>query len=304
MTLDLTSLRTLAAVVRTGSFSAAGRELGYTPSAVSQQMAALERNLGLQLFERRPRRVTPTEAAHYLLEQVEHLLELLDHLEVDVQRLAAGRAGRLRIGSFESAGAPIVAQVIARFLTRRRDVEISLDEGEPHELFPRVLDGDLDVALGFRYDLVPTSWPTEVRLIEVLVEDLHVIAHRQHRLASKDTVDFKQLRTERWISNREDTAASECLFTLCASEGFTPNVAFRSNSFGTVRGFVSAGLGVAMIPSLAYRPDPDIVALNIGRPLPRRQVVAATRQVDSNPLTSAFLTAIRNVTNQLNENRP
>lgn len=304
MVLEPATLRTLAAVIRTGSFAAAGRELGYTASAVSQKMSGLERSLGLQLFERQARRVSPTEAAQYLYERAEDLLDLVDQLEADVGRLAAGQAGRLRIGSFASAGGPILAQVIARFLIRRHDVEISLDEGEPHELFPRVLDGDLDVALGFRYDRVPTVWPPDVRLTVLMVEPLYVIARRGHRLASKDRVDFPELSSERWIANREDTAASDCLVAFAAEEDFVPNIAFRSNSFGTVRGFVAAGLGVAMIPSLAHEPEEDIVTLPITRPLPRRQVVAATRRVDNNPLTSAFLAAIRHVTAGLTTQEP
>lgn len=296
MALDPTTLRTLAAVIRGGSFAAAGRELGYTASAVSQQMSALERSLGLQLFERQARGVTSTEAAQYLYERAGELLDLVDQLEGDAERLAAAQAGRLRIGSFASAGAPIVAQVISRFLVRRRDVEISLDEGEPHELFPRVVDGDLDVALGFRYDLVATSWPRDVRLTHLMVEDVHVIAPRKHRLARKDGVDLSELARERWIANTEDTAASRCLVALGASEGFTPHIAFRSNSFATVRGFVAAGLGVAMIPTLAHEPDQAIATLPITRRLPQREIVAATRKVHDNPLTNAFLAAIRHVT--------
>ena len=179
MALDTTALRTLAAVIRSGSLAAAGRELGYTASAVSQQMSGLERSLGLRLFDRRSRSVIPTEAAQYLYERAGELLVLVEQLEADVGRLAAGQAGRLRIGSFASAGRPIVAQVVARFLIRRHGVEVSLDEGEPHELFPLVRDGDLDVALGFRYDLVATDWPAEVHITELVVENLYVIAHRQ-----------------------------------------------------------------------------------------------------------------------------
>lgn len=299
MALDPTTLRTLAAVIRVGSFAGAGRELGYTASAVSQQMAGLERSLGLQLFERRARRATPNEAAHYVHERSVDLLDFIARLESDVERLAAGQAGHLRIGSFASAGGPIVSQVIARFLVRRRGVAISLDEGEPLELFPRVLDGDLDVALGFRYDLVPTEWPAEVELTDLVTEDLYVIAHRRHRLAHKGRVDLVELRGERWITNTEETAASQCLVALADLEGFIPNIAFRSNNFGTVRGFVAAGLGVAMIPGLAYEADDKTVTLPITRDLPRRHVVAATRRVDDNPLTAAFVAAIRRVTANL-----
>lgn len=206
-------------------------------------MSALERPLSLRLFERQARRVVPTEAALYLHERAEELLELLTQLEADAERLAAGQAGRLRIGSFASAGGPILAQVIARFLVRRRGVGISLDEGEPHELFPRVLDGGLDLALGFRYDLVGTVWPHEVRLTDLMVEDLYVIARRRHWLATKEHVDFRELRTERWIATRGDTAASACLIALADEEGFVPNIAFRSNSLGTMRGFCFGRFG-------------------------------------------------------------
>ena len=293
---DPTTLRTLVTVIRTGSFSAAGRELGYTASAVSQQMSGLERSIGVQLFERQSRRVIPTEAAQYLEERSRRLLDLATQIEADVERLAAGQAGRIRIGSFESAGRPIMAQALARFLVRRRDVGISLDEGEPHELFPRVVTGDLDVALGFRYDNVPTSWPPDIALVELLVDQIHLIAHRRHRLAGKDQIDLADLRYERWIANREDTAASRCLMTLAENAGFEPNIAFRSNSFGTVRGYVAEGLGVSLMPGIALRPGDGTVSLPLRHRLPRRQVVAAVRRVDDNPLTDAFLAAIRHVT--------
>lgn len=299
MTPDPTTLRTLVTVIRAGSFSAAGRELGYTASAVSQQMSGLERSLGIRLFDRQARRVVPTEAALYLEDRSLRLLDLATRLEADIDRLAAGQAGRIRIGSFDSAGRPIMSQALARFLVRRREVEISLDEGEPHELFPRVVAGDLDVALGFRYDNVPTSWPSDIRLTELLVDDLYLIAHRRHRLASKQQIDLAELRDERWIANREDTAASRCLITLGSESGFEPRIAFRSNSFETVRGFVAGGLGVALMPGIARQPGDGTVALPVRRRLPRRQVVAATRRVDDNPLTSAFLAAIRHVTTEL-----
>lgn len=256
-------------------------------------MSALERSLGLQLFERQARRISPTEAAQYLCDRSGDLLDLVSQLEADAGRLAAGQAGRLRIGSFASAGRPIMAPAIARFLTRRRDVELSLDEGEPHELFPEILEGELDVALGFRYDLVPTDWPYDVRVTDLLIEHLRVIAPRRHRLASKERVELGELKHERWIANREDTAASTCLRALCDREGFAPHIAFRSNSFGTVRGFVAAGLGVALIPAMAHEPDDDIVSLTISTRLPRREVVVATRRIDSNPLVRVFLTSLR-----------
>src|SRR5690625_2216474 len=187
-------------------------------------MSGLERQAGIPLFEREARRVVPTEAALYLQERSHRLLDLATQIDADIERLAAGQAGRIRIGSFDSAGRPIMSQALARFLIRRREVEISLDEGEPHELFPRVETGDLDVALGFRYDNVPTSWPPDIHLTGLLMDQLHLIVHPGHRLASKEQVDLTELRHERWITNREDTAASRCLITLAAEAGFEPNI--------------------------------------------------------------------------------
>lgn len=298
MALDLTTLKTLRAVIETGSFAAAGRELGYTASAVSQQMASLERALGLELFWREPRRIVPTDAAEHLKSHAGDLFRLMDQLHVDIARWAAGQVGHLRVGSFASAGGPIIAQAITRFLVKRHDVEITLDEGEPYELFPRVESGDLDVALGFEYDLVPRVWGPKVQVTGVQVEELHVIAHRKHRLAGRESVDLAELRNERWVAHRKETAASVCLAAFCGKEGFVPNIAFRTNNLGTVRGIVASGLGVAMISELAHIDHDTIAALPVTQRRPRRQIVAATRQGHSNPLADAFVKAVRQVTHE------
>lgn len=297
MALDLNSLKTMSTVIKTGSFAAAGRELGYTASAVSQQMSGLEKALGIRLFDREARRVIPTEAAQYVQQSTEQIVDLVTQVEIDIARLGAGQTGRLRVGTFDSAGGPIMGQVIARFLVRRRDVEITLDEGEPYELFPRVSDGSLDLALGFRYDLVPQDFPANLLITKVMTERLHIVAPRRHRLGYKESVDLDELRSERWVAHREETSAHRCLLALCAQRDVVPDIAFRSNNLGTVKGIVAAGLAVAMIPELAFRDaSEDIVELPIAQSLPQRHIVAATRVDDSNPLTEAFLAAMRRTT--------
>lgn len=298
MSLDLNSLKTMSTVIRTGSFAAAGRELGYTASAVSQQMAGLEKALGIRLFEREARRVTPTEAAQYVHQRTEQLVDLVTQVEIDIARLGAGQTGRLRVGTFDSAGGPIMGRAIARFLVRRRDVEITLDEGEPYELFPRVSDGSLDVALGFRYDLVPQEFPSNLLITEVMTEMLHIVAPQGHRLGFKTSVSLEELAAERWVAHREETSAHRCLLALCGDNDFVPDIAFRSNNLGTVKGIVAAGLAVAMIPEISFRDaSENIRELPIAQRLPRRQIVAATRVDDDNPLTEAFLAAMRRVAN-------
>ncbi|WP_309082285.1 LysR family transcriptional regulator [Zhihengliuella sp.] len=294
MAVDIRTLKTLHAVVSSGSFAAAGRELGYTPSAVSQQMASLERTLGIRLFEREARSVVPTEAALYLQHRVTEVVDLLHQVEIDMARLGAGQTGTLRAGTFDSAGGPILGRAIARFLVRRRDVKITLDEGEPYELFPRVSDGSLDIALGFEYDLVASNFPPNLQLNEVMIEDLYIVAPRNHRLAGKGSVGFDELRDERWVAHRPETPSHQCLLALCGQHDFVPDIAFRSNNLGTVKGIVAAGLALAMVPEISLQHGGEgIVALRLSRSMPRRRIVSATRQGDDNPLADAFLQALR-----------
>lgn len=293
MSLDLTTLKTLRAVIEQGSFAAAGRVLGYTGSAVSQQMAILERTVGLKLFQRESRKIVPTGAAEFLQEHASEIFRLMDQLQLDIERWAAGQEGRLRVGTFTSAGGPIVAQAITRFLVRRRNVRITLDEGEPYELFPRIENGDLDVALGFQYDLVPREWAPHVQLTGVAVENLNLIAPKNHRFASRDSVDLTDLRGERWVTHTEETAASDCLMAFCGKAGFSPEVTFRSNNMDTIRGIVAEGLGVALLPELAHTDHERIITLPLIQQLPRRQIVAATRLGHTTPLAQAFITSIR-----------
>ena len=293
MVVDTRALSTLETVIRRGSFAAAARELGFTPSAVSQQMFALERRLSIALFDRRAKMIVPTEAALHLRDRADEVLTLLNQIEIDIARLGAGQLGRLRVGTFDSAGGPILGQAMARFLVRRREVEITLDEGEPYELFPRVADGSLDVALGFKYDLVPPQFPDNLLLQSVTAENLYIVASDKHRLLAKDVIDFNDLADETWVAHRSETASYQCLSSLCGLHGFSPRVAFRSNNLGTVQGIVAADLGLALIPEIALRQNPNVTALSINQEMPKRHIVSARRKNDNNPLTDAFIEALR-----------
>jgi DNA-binding transcriptional LysR family regulator len=301
MDLHPSALKSLVEVLKTGSFAEAARNLGYTPSAVSQQMAALERTLGIQLFERRSRSVHPTVAARYLQERSQELISLFNHLELDLRRLSAGETGRIRLGSFASAGAHLLAPAISSFLAHRADTQITLEEGEPHELVPRVAAGEIDAALVFRYDLVPARIPRDLRVTELLTEPLYVIASRRHRLAHCDTVTFAELADETWIANREDTLAMRCLKAMAAIAGFEPTTAFRINNFQAIHGLVRSHLGVALVPSMAYTPHPDLVVIRIAETLPNRHVSVVLRRQERSPLVPPFIDALQKSALQINK---
>jgi DNA-binding transcriptional LysR family regulator len=297
--LQLGSIRLLASVVARGSFAEAAREIGYTPSAVSQHIAALERELGLQLFEREPTRIRPTTAARYLADRSGELVTLVAQLESDARRLAGGQAGRLRIGSFPSAGDALLAPAIATFLVKRREAELTLDEGEPAELLPAVVDGRLDVALGFAYSTVPVAWPEALEVTDLGSEPTFVVASSRHRFAGRETVGIAELQDEVWIANRETTTAYAMLRSLGAQHGFTPRTLFRTNNFATMRGLISERLGVAMLPALALQPSSRLTVLPIQDSLPTRRIVAVHRRVDRGVLIEPFLDSLQKVAARL-----
>lgn len=292
--MNLDALKTLAAVIELESFSRAGRSLGYTQSAVSQQMAVLERQLGLLLFERRARSIQPTEAARFLYERTGQLVSLVERVETDAARLSAGQSGRIRLGLFSSAGADLFPRAVARFLIRRREVQVTLHEGEPDDLLPQVVQGELDVALVFRYDGIPVRWPSDIEVTALMTDPLQVIAPKAHRLAKQRDVHLIDLVDDSWISTGVETYGNECLLRTTALAGFQPNFLFNTNNFGSIQGLVRSSLGVAMIPSLACAADPDLIRLPFEK-LPQRHIAVVTRSVEHSPLVDSFITAVREV---------
>ena len=168
-------LRTLSVVLRTGSFAAAGRHLGYTGSAVSQQMSALEADSGVLLFERGAQGIEPTAEAQLLSERAIETLGAIATLEDAVREIAAGTRGRLGLGSFPTASEVLIPRALARFGRHFPDVDVRFEDGEPRQLLTRLLEGDLDVIVVFRYDLVPQSWPAGSVRTPLLTEPVRLL---------------------------------------------------------------------------------------------------------------------------------
>lgn len=203
-------LRTLSVVLRAGSFAAAGRQLGYTGSAVSQQMSALEVGSGLTLFERSAHGIRPTPAAHLLAERAGESLGALTSLEEAVREIATGTRGRLGLGCFPTASEVLVPTALARFGRTFGDVDVRFEDGEPDQLLPRLVEGDLDLVVVYRYDLVPQVWPAGLRrtpltaeVVKLLVPGTHPAPTTAPRLA-----DFADAS---WISTRQGSAGSTAL---------------------------------------------------------------------------------------------
>lgn len=282
-------LRTFQAVHRTGSFATAARDLDYTASAVSQQIAALEKDTGLVLFDREAHGVRTTAAADLLYELSRHVLTSVDEFDQQVRRLASGTTGRVRVGSFPTANVRLVARTLSAFREHSPSADVTLEEGEPDELLDAVVDGDLDVALVYEYGLRPRRWPDDVSVHPLVREDLLLL-----RAADGDgAVELAQLAGRQWISSREGSDGAVSTARLCASAGFTPTVAFRSNNYDVVRELVAAAEGVAVVPALGHVPDERITATPVARESAHRTVLVAHRHGNTNPLLDGFLATMR-----------
>ncbi|MFK4189632.1 LysR substrate-binding domain-containing protein [Streptomyces sparsogenes] len=282
-------LLTLRAAVRSGSFVIAARELGYTASAISQQISALEKETGLALFEREAHGIRATAAAHRLVDLGTPVLAALDDLDHQVRELATGATGRLRLGSFPTAGVRLVPPALSALAKTRPRAQIQLEEGEPDELVAALNDGDLDVALVYEYGLSPRQWPDNLTCHHLAREDLVLLRARDSGLSAR----LAGLSQARWITSREGTAGALTLVRLCAAAGFEATVAFRSNNYDVVRELVSAGLGVAVVPALGHSPGEAVEATRLTQHGAMRRVMALHRAENTNPLLDTMVSALR-----------
>ncbi|MFD7501267.1 LysR family transcriptional regulator [Streptomyces sp. NPDC059850] len=282
-------LQAICEVVAAGSFRSAAQRLGYTPSAVSQQISTIERALGVALFERSPRSVRPTPAGLQLARRAGRLLADLSATENEMRAYAAAERGRLRLGSFWSAGFRLVPTVLTGFLRDRPEVDVRYEEGDPQVTVPAVVEGRLDLAVIFEYGVVPHSWPDGLDHTLVREEPLYVLLPAGHPLAGRRHIRLADLRDERWISYHEDTDAARCLRHICAAGGFLPEVLFRTNDYNLPYELVRQGLGVAIAPELAIADtsaSPDASGTHLVRltdPTHTRRVYATRRTSDPNP---------------------
>jgi DNA-binding transcriptional LysR family regulator len=273
--LNVGRLKILNEVAHRGSFSAAAEALDYTQSAISQQIATLEAEAGMTLLQRHPRGVSLTAAGQTLVGHSEGILARLESAEAALAAIAGLRGGRLRMASFPTAGATLMPLAIATFRARYPDVELTLTEGEPEQIAPRLRAGEIDLALLFEFDGSATQ--DELTRTELLEDPLYLALPLDHRLTKKRKLRLEDLREEAWVQTSSSSPCARHVVRSAHAAGFEPHVAFESDDYQTVQGLVAAGVGVALIPELALtvvRDDIEIRALD-PRP-PVRQVVAAT----------------------------
>ena len=291
---ELRHLAALEAVAREGTFGRAAVSLGYTQSAISQQIQTLERLVGERLLERPggPRAVSLTEAGALLLRHAESIIARLHAAQADMAALSQGQSGALRIGTFQSVGAKVLPNVMRRFLAAWPHVELELTESASDDDLLRLIErGELELA----FAMLPTlEGPFESE--EILRDPYVLLVPADHELGGLERTSIAELGDLTLIGNRacRSTALAE---GELVQRGVTVDVAFRSDDNGTVQGLVGAGFGAALVPLLTVdRNDERVAVLDLDPEIPHRRIALAWhRDRHRSPAARAFADIAREV---------
>jgi DNA-binding transcriptional LysR family regulator len=288
--LDVRRMKILREVAAHGSFSAAAESLSYTQSAISQQIAALEREVGTKLVERNARGIWLTHAGEALVRHTDAVLANLAEAEAELDAIAGIRGGRVRLAVFQTAGSALLPQAIAAFRHRHPGVELSMKEAEPDEAIPALRAGEYDVALVVEPNGITEEPGHGLERVELLDDPMYVALPVDHALTKKVRIRLKDLAAEQWINPPLTYPCSGFVTRACAAAGFDPHIAFETDDYAAVQGLVAAGVGIALIPELALAAiRDDIVIRTLGSKAPVRHVVAVTLSGYRAPATDAML---------------
>jgi len=301
--LDLRQLRVLAAVAESGSMSRAATRLAYTPSAVSQQIAALERQVGAALFVRHARGVRLTEIGQVLCRHVVAVDDQLRLAEREVQDLIELRAGRLRLGAFVSAASRLIPDAITEFRRRHPEISLSLDILDPGAGVEAVTAGRLDLAVVFDYPPDPVLDCGELDRVTLQDDPLLVALPAGHPLADSEVITMAELAGDPWIRDcSPDPMCRDMLARACADGGFSPTIAFEADNHLTVGRLVESGVAVALVPGLAADQMPPGVRLRPFSP-PVNRRISAVHRPGSAPGVTQMIKVLRAVVRPRPERR-
>jgi len=306
--LDLRRLRVVQEIAQSGSFSAAAQRLNFSPSAVSQQVAALERQLDLVLFERGGTGVRLTEAGVRLVAHADLLLAQASEAEAELAALARAHAGRLHLGSFPTATSAFAARAAQRFRERHPGVDLVVQDGEPFESVARLVAGSVDLALVFAFENWPAARAYDGTLIESKIEldelpllddPFVLLLSANDELAGLEVVELERLAGRR-VSARAPW--SHDFELLCRRVGFQPRLddSHQTSDFLAYQGFVAASGGLTLIPRLAVDVlRPGLAIRPLSPSLSRRvSIIRRAHRPVATSATTALVAIVRDVVDE------
>jgi DNA-binding transcriptional LysR family regulator len=307
LTIDVRRLRVLRELHVRATIAATAQALNLTPSAISQQIAALSRDLGLPLLAPQGRGVRLTPQAHLLLKHATLIDAQLERARSDLAAMDEGTIGRFAIGAFATAVSGVVAPALLRLAAQRPGIQLSVEEIEAPECFTRLDRGDLDIAITVDYRSAPHRDDLRFRREELLDDPLLVALAKGHPQARHRSIDLRKLAKDRWIFGASQGVCQEAGLAACAAAGFNPQIVHRVNDWSALLRLVAAGCGVGLVPHLgigASSIDDVTIRPVAGRSRPSRHLYAAVRSgAERAPamahVLSALVTAARECSSDL-----
>jgi DNA-binding transcriptional LysR family regulator len=302
--LDLRRVRLLRELAARGTIAAVADALQFTPSAVSQQLAILERESGVPLLERAGRGVRLTDAALTLVEHADALLERAALAEADLAAAAGTVTGRARVAGFQSVILKLAIPAIEALARDAPRLRCELVEAEPEQALPALALGDIDVVLADEWQHQPRALPPSLERHELLSDPVNVVLPEHHPVLERhtDAVPLAELADEPWATGHPAMGWEEMTQRICRElGGFEPDIRFRANDANVSLALVARGLALALIPDLPLVGGrPGVAIRPIAESEVTRAIFAVTRAADAaRPSTQALLAAIRTAVRQL-----
>ncbi|KQT94736.1 LysR family transcriptional regulator [Marmoricola sp. Leaf446] len=276
-------LQVLRMVAACGTVTGAAEALHYTPSAVSQQLRSLSRDLGVELVVQDGRRIRLTPAARVLVERSDDLFTAWEEVRGDVGAADTGGVGTLRLCGFSTAASSLLPQVALAVRAARPRSRVRIIEADPEECFDLLLADEADVAVVVATAGVPASTDPRFEQHHLLEDPLDLLVATTHRLAGEESVHLGDLAQETWIMDRPGRPYHQLLQAACVAAGFSPAAAHVATEWDTGAALVAAGLGVSLVPRLAHLPaDHAVVRIPLrGAPAPSRHILTGVRRGSS-----------------------
>lgn len=291
--IDPRRLRVLRALADHGTVTAAGQALHLTPSAVSQQLAALEGEVGQELLHRKGRRVSLTAAGELLVEHANAVLAELDRAEARLAAYASGSVGKVRVAAFASAITQVVAPAITHLRETAPGVTLLVRDAEGQQSLPMLLDGEIDIAVTMHYRATPGEGDRRIVRDSLYTEPFDAVLPPGHPLIGRGAVTLTDLAEADWVAPLPGNPCRDVLLLACESAGFEPRITHTSDDFAAEAALVAAGVGVALIPRTALGGvDPTRVAPVAGEAPTRRVFAAVRRGREDHPLVSVVRKAL------------
>lgn len=291
--MDVGRLRALRELSIRKTMAAVAEALYVSPSAVSQQIALLEEEVGIKLIERRGRGVVMTLAGQKLVDRAEKILSEIESARADISELKSVISGELRVAAFPSVAAALIPSVVHQLAALHPHLTVQFDEMEPAESVAALRSWQTDIAIIDDLNMPTGALDPNIETIYLLEDVFNVMVSQGHRLAERPTVKLQELRNERWAIDTASATYNNMLAEACQAAGFKPNIVARCKGFEVTIALIRQNCGISMLPGLRASHDLEDVWVCKVVPEIRRKIFLAFRKAEKrSPAVQVFIEQI------------